>query len=547
MGSSQSPDPGTLFVNGRILTTTAAGLGDEPTFAEAMFVQDGLIAAVGAQIDLTAKYGSVSGVTTIDLSQKTVLPGFVDGHMHLLLLGQSLRRVSVAHCRNLEEIRSTIRAFALANPDAERVLVKDWMHSMTPAGVTAADLDDIDPRPIYVDTKDLHSTWVNSAGLKELEVEGVEDPPGGTIQRDEDGRPNGVLNEGAVLSIVWPRLAALSSIEERQNSMVAAIEDYNSKGYTGLIEMAMDEPAWAALVDLREKRPDLAMRISAYWLIKPAGDAASRMAQVRRAKELQQRFNGETSPDLRVVGIKIICDGIVDACTAYLSEPYAEAASPPPLWAREDLEPVVKAADEMGLQIALHAIGDAAIGMAVDTLEKRGTPGRRHRIEHIELASPMDAKRLGDLGITASVQPVHADPAILRAWPHLLGRERCGRAFAYREMADAGAPLALGSDSPTAPWQPLGSVYVAATRRSAREPQSDEVVNEHFRLGVCEAIVAGTRGAAASVFADERVGSLEVGKVADFVVVDMAWDAKSLLKSEMRETYFGGRKVWSSS
>lgn len=548
MGSSQSAsDAGTLFVNGRILTTTVAGLSDEPTFAEAMFVKNDLVAAVGATSDLTTKYGSAPGVTTTDLEQQTVLPGFVDGHMHLLILGQSLRRVSVGHCKNLDEIRSTIRDFAAANPDAERVLAKDWMHSMTPDGVTAADLDDIDTRPIYVDTKDLHSTWVNSTGLTELDIGDMEDPAGGTIQRDENGRPNGVLSEGAVLSIVWPRLAELSSTEERQNSMVAAIEDYNSKGYTGLVEMAMDEPAWAALADLYAKRSDLAMRISAYWLIKPAGDAASRMAQVRRAKELQQKFNAETSPNLRVVGIKIICDGIVDACTAFLSEPYADAASPPPIWAREDLEPVVKAADEMGLQIALHAIGDAAISMAVDTLEKYGTPGRRHRIEHIELASPRDAKRLGELGITASIQPVHADPAILRAWPRLLGKERCGRAFAYREMADGGAPLALGSDGPTAPWQPLWNAYVATTRRSAREPGSEEAVNEHFRLGVCEAVVAGTRGAAASVFADGRVGSLAEGMMADFVVVDMEWDAESLLKSELRETYFEGRKVWSLS
>lgn len=309
----------------------------------------------------------------------------------------------------------------------------------------------------------------------------------------------------------------------------------------------MDEPAWEALAGLRSKRPDLPMRIAAYWIIKPAGDAASRLQQVRRAKELQTRFNSETSPDLRVVGIKIICDGIVDACTAFLSEPYAQADSPPPIWSPADLAPVVQAAEEAGLQIALHAIGDAAITMAVDALERHGTPGRRHRIEHLELASPADARRLGALGITASVQPVHADPAILRAWPRLLGEERCGRAFAYREMADAGAPLALGSDSPTAPWGPLGNVYVAATRRSAREPASGEVVNEHFRLGVCEAVVAGTRGAAASVFADERTGSLRVGKVADFVVVDMEWDAKSLLRAEMRETHFGGRRVWSSS
>ncbi|SPO04141.1 related to amidohydrolase family protein [Cephalotrichum gorgonifer] len=545
--SRQSKDPGALFTNGRILTTTAAGLGDEPTFAEAMFIQDGVVSAIGTSADLAAKYASAPGVTTNDLRQQTVLPGFVDGHIHLLILGQSLKRVSLRHCKNLSDIRSAIKSFAAANPAVPRVMAKEWTHSMTPDGVTAADLDDLDPRPIYVDTKDLHSTWCNYKGLEELDVLNMtEDPSGGKIQRDENGRPNGVLSEGAVLSIVWPRLAQLSSIGERRDYMLAAIENYSTLGYTGFVDMAMDEPAWEALVSLHALRPDLPIRIAAYWLIKPAGDAESRLKQVRRAKELQTQFNSSTSPDLRVVGIKIVCDGIVDACTAFLSEPYAHIDSPPPIWAPKDLAPVVEAADDAGMQIALHAIGDASIKMAVDALERYGTPGRRHRIEHIELASPEDAKRLGKLGLTASIQPVHSDPAILRAWPRLIGKERCGRAFPYREMADGGALMALGTDSPTAPWDPLGNVYVATTRRSAREPESDEIVNEHFKLGVCEAIVAGTRGAAASVFADERTGSLEVGKMADFAVVDMEWDAEKLLKADMRATYFAGKKVWES-
>src|SRR5690606_35156657 len=121
----------------------------------------------------------------------------------------------------------------------------------------------------FVDTKDLHSTWCNSKGLVELDVMAMtEDPPGGTIQRDEAGRPNGVLNEGAVLSIVWPRMAELSSLEERQDHIMAAIKNYNSVGYTGFVDMAMDEPAWDALVDLCSKRPDLPVRISAYWIVK---------------------------------------------------------------------------------------------------------------------------------------------------------------------------------------------------------------------------------------------------------------------------------------
>jgi predicted amidohydrolase YtcJ len=182
---------------------------------------------------------------------------------------------------------------------------------------------------------------------------------------------------------------------------------------------------------------------------------------------------------------------------------------------------------------------------AVNVLEKHGKPGQRHRIEHLEVTAPEDAKRLGKAGITASIQPVHSDPAILRAWPKLLGPERVKRAFAYSEFADEGAALAIGSDSPTAPHVPLSNLYVATTRKSAREPMAgDAPVNGNFRLELGQAVNAATSGAAYSFFAEERVGSLEVGKLADFCVVDTRWDGEGLLAARVAETWFGGRRVY---
>ncbi|KAK1977591.1 amidohydrolase [Colletotrichum cereale] len=549
MAATMNPaaGPGELFVNGRIFLHDAdAGLDTQPSFSESMFVADGLIRDIGTAEELTAKHAS-DGVTTHDLQGRTVLPGFVDGHVHLLLLGQSLRKLSLEHCRSLEEIRAAIRAYAAANPDLPRIMCKLWTHSMTPDGVDRTMLDDIDPRPIFIDTKDLHSTWCNTAGVEELGIENTPDPSGGTIHRDAEGRATGLLSEAAVLTIVWPHLAQVAPKRDRMDAIRAAVETYNASGYTGLVEMAMDEPAWDAVCSLRAEVPDLPMRIHAYWLIRPSESEEERFRQVDRAIELHAELNQTTSPDLRIVGIKIITDGIIDACTAHLSEPYAEVGSPPPFWTPEQLGPVVKRADSAGLQIALHAIGDAAIKNAVSALADHATPGRRHRLEHIEMASPEDARRLGELGLTASIQPVHADPAILRAWPRLLGAHRCGRAFAYREFADHGALLALGSDSPTAPWAPLQNAYVAATRRSAREPAYDVAVNEHFRLGVCEALTAAAFGTAKSVFAEDRIGSLQVGKRADFVVTNMDWTAHGLLKGAIEATWFDGRRVWASS
>ena len=535
-------DKGTIFFNGRILTKAGSGLFGEPTFADSMLVRNGTVTAVGQFQELSSE--CPSDVEKRDLKQQTVLPSFIDGHMHLLLLGQSLRKLDLRHCKSLEEIRSTIKQYVVANPDAPTIFCKNWMHSMTPGGVTAAMLDDIDPRPIFIDASSQHSCWMNTAALQVLGAETMSDPPGGSIHRDAEGKPSGVMDEGAMMSVIWPFQAVSSSKEERMRSILQAIQEYNAAGYTGVVEMAMDEEAWSSLVTLRSTQPDLPMRVAAYWLIRPTADPESNSKQVQRAIELSGRYNSSTSPDLRIVGIKIICDGIIDACTAFLSEPYAPLGSPPPIWEAEHLAPVVKEADSAGLQIALHAIGDGAITMAIDAIEKNASPGRCHRIEHLELASPEDAKRLGELGLTASIQPVHADPSILTEWPRLIGEKRCKRAFAYREFADAGALVAIGSDSPTSPWAPMDNLYVATTRKSARNVKYTKVVNEHFRLGMCESIVAASEGAARSVFAEERTGSLGVGKLADFVVVDMEWDANALLEAKVKETWFGGRKVW---
>lgn len=533
-----------LFVNAQILSKADTGLEAQPTFAEGMLIKNGIIADIGTRSELEAKYNG-DDVSVRDLDGKTVLPGFIDAHMHLLLLGTSLKKLVLDYCKSLEEIQDAIRTYAKENPHLPRILARGWMFDLTPNGVHPSMLDHLDPRPIFIDSMDLHATWVNTSAMKELGLDDMPDPVGGKIGRDEHGKPTGLLSEAAAVSIAWPFLAQAMSREERFETVLAALDAYTASGYTGIVEMAMDQVVWDTLVELRAERPDLAMRVTAYWLVMP-DSVEDCLQQVDRVVELKKKFNSDTSPDLRITGIKIIVDGTLDACTAFVSKPYETSGTTgDPLWTKPLLEEVTKHAVAGGLQIAFHAIGDAAIRMAVDIIEAHAPANSRQRIEHLELSAPEDAKRLGRLGITASVQPVHCDPALLRDFPRLLGPQRCERAFAYREFADHGAMLALGSDAPTAPYNPLHNLYVGTTRRSAREPESTDTVNAHFRLGVCEAVSAYTLGAAKSVFGEDRVGSLEVGKMADFVVVDMEWDTKRLLQAEIRETWFSGRQAWS--
>ena len=488
---------------------------------------EGKITYVGKRADpLVAEAEASDSVTKHDMGGRVVLPGFIDGHMHLLKTGQAIQKCDLSACKNLEDIRRAIREFAAAHPDAPRISCKLWMHSMTGGDARAEWIDDIDPRPIFIDSKDLHFTWCNTAALEAIGAQDLPDPEGGKICRDANGRASGLLCEAAVVNIVWPYIAQVATMEEKFSAIRDAVRAYNAAGYTGVVEMAMDDLAWEALQLLRktEGADSLPLRFAAHWLIKPRKTDPENLEQVARAAELSREFSADASPDCRLVGIKLVTDGVIDGCTATLLEPYStNAASADPTWPPTLMAPVVAAADAAGLQVALHAIGDRAVRNAVDALEQHATAGadRRHRIEHLELAAPEDAARLGRLGITASVQPVHADPSILRAWPTLLGEERCGRAFAYREFADGGAHLALGSDAPTAPHHPLPNIYTATTRRSAREPDLPDAVNPHFALELAAAVAAATEGSARSCFADAWAGRLEPGLSADFAVVDM--------------------------
>ncbi|KAL4941252.1 hypothetical protein BDV06DRAFT_194829 [Aspergillus oleicola] len=533
----------TLYRNALISSAS-----DTPTTC--LLVENDRVAYIGPEQDVPTDYDN-----TLDLGRRRVLPGFIDGHMHLLLFGAYLSKIDLSQCKSLADIRSTIKIGVASRPAATnpRLFCSGWMHTMTDGVALSSMIDDLDDRPIFIDAKDLHSAWCNSAALKDLGVtRDTPDPEGGSIERDTEGNPSGLLSEAAAVTIVWPHVANVATEDEKRGYVRDAIRAYNAAGYTGMIEMATDENIWSVASQLFQEE-DVSMRLACHWIITPAKDEKDVLAQVDRAIALHKTFNKSTSPNFRIAGIKVICDGVVDACTAALTEPYStNGASPDALWESDILCKVVQRADTAGLQCALHAIGNAAVRLAIDALEtvapEPGSPSKRHRIEHLELTSPGDAARLASLGITASIQPVHADPAILRAWPKLLGPERVKRAFAYREFVEEGANVAVGTDSPTAPHYPLRNLYTATTRRSAREPVCEDVVNPHFALGLQQAVDAATRGSAYSCFADDVVGSLEVGKRADFVVLeiggDSEWGSERLLDVKVAETYFGGRRVF---
>lgn len=527
----------TVFRKGRISVPTSS-ISDDTQFAECMIIKDGRISYVGPDTKPPAD------ATVVDLDNRVVVPGFIDAHVHILHYGNSLRKLDLIECTSLQQIREAIKSYAQSNPSTPRILCRGWIQSSTNGIALASMLDDLDSRPIYIDAFDLHSIWCNSAALAEIGANTLPDLPGGTIHRDENGKPSGLLDESVVFNLAWPYLDSTYSTEDKLCALDAAFTSYTAAGYTGVVDMAMDESTWELLNRYRREK-QIPFYIAAHWLVPFSADQKANLGYVDQAIEMRKKFH---EPDFCIVGIKLIGDGVVDGCTAALLQPYNGQSDPvEPIWPFDMMKEVVAYADKAELQCALHAIGDKAVRQAIDILSEVGTPGRRHRIEHLEITTSEDAKRLGQLGITASVQPVHSDPALFKAWPDLVGQDRCKRAFAYKEFLDGGAPVAIGTDAPTACHFPFPNLYNATTRRSALEPDSTDTVNSHFKLSLAQAATAATAGAAYARFADSWTGRLKEGLSADFLVVDMEWSPETILQAKVCQTWYRGKKVFDSS
>ncbi len=423
------------------------------------------------------------------------------------------------------------------------------MHAVLPGGEPHKALIDsvVADRPAYLEAHDLHSVWVNSLALEEMGITAATgDPAGGEIVRDAGtGEATGYLLESAARLHAWPMLSE-SGPGAIQHHLSVALAEYAAAGVTTLVEMALDEETLESMATLLE-RGELTSRIVAHMIVYPSGDASVDLAAVTRVVELRRQHHGNL---LRVTGIKLMLDGTIDGCTAALRMPYTDGSNADPVWEPAELADLVTAADALGLQVAVHAIGDRAISLALDafgaTKQRNTAFSARHRVEHLEYATTDDIERLGALGLTASMQPVHVDPMFLDNWIAMLGSERASMGFAWPLFVRAGATLAFGTDSPTAPLEALANMYLAATRRSPLDPTL-EPHRPDWALALDAALVHGTRDSAYAAEMDHVVGSLRPGKAADVVVLDddpLAGDVETLLETRVAMTLMAGEVTY---
>ena len=540
----------TLITHARVFTADPAR-----PWADSFAVAGDRFAAVGTEPEVRAELDAQGNEAAepIDLDGALVVPGFIDGHFHTVSTGEALQRVDLVRAKSLPEIQLLVRQHADAHPDAAWVLGKSWLFDAVPGGrPTAAMIDAVVPdRPVLLDANDYHSAWVNTAALRELGIDAATpDPVGGRVDRDPaTGAATGFLEENAAGVYAWDHLERITDEASRLGHLRAAIDACNAAGMTGVVDMAMRDADLAAMVTA-EQEGWLDLRVVGHWVMDRGGSAADHVDRVRQVAELARRHRSDR---LRIAGIKIWVDGVIDGCTAAMVEPLTTGAHPDALWEADALNPVVAAADAAGLQVAMHAIGDRAVGLALDAVahaqHANGSGDRRHRIEHIETVSQSDLPRFGQLGVTASVQPVHADPAIRPNWAAMLGAERAERGFPWPELVAGGGRLVLGTDAPTAPYAPLPNLFIAATRRSALE-RGLAAAQPSYALALDDAVRAATSSAAWSVFEEGSRGRVAGGMLADFAVVHPdVFDAEpdDLLDAQVLLTVLGGRTVHRSA
>jgi predicted amidohydrolase YtcJ len=478
--------------------------------ATAIAVRAGTIVAVGSDAEIAPWIGASTEVVALD--GRSVTPGLVDAHCHVLGLGADLQRISVRGIESETAVAGVIGRAAATVAPGEWLLGRGWDQNRWAQKrfPTRTTLDAVvSDRPVALERIDGHAMWLNSAALAKAGITAsTRDPAGGTIVRDARGEPTGVLIDNATALV--ERAIPAPTAKMRERWIRAALTKISALGLTGAHEMGIDRET-AEVYRKLAAAGELPVRIYAFL------SAPSDPETLRR--EAPQAATGR----FVMRGVKFYADGALGSRGARLYENYTDDPGHRGLWVTEPstLTRAVDAAIEGGWQVAVHAIGDAAVGAVLDAFAAAGRahPGdHRSRIEHVQVIAPTDLDRLATLAVIASMQPSHATSDM--PWAEArVGAVRIRGAYAWRSMLDRAIPFAAGSDFPVEEPSPLLGIYAAVTRQDAAGSPTGGWYPAQ-RLSLDEAIAGFTRGAAYAEGAEARRGIIAVGRDADITVFD---------------------------
>ncbi|MCY3020935.1 MAG: amidohydrolase family protein [Planctomycetota bacterium] len=464
-----------------------------------------------------------SRTEAINLGGKMVLPGFHDSHLHPLLGGLGL-----LECRLTDPSAypAQVRAYADAHPDCAAVRGGGWLHGgFDEHGPRRELLDAVVPdRPVALKACDVHSLWCNS---KALEMAGIRaetpDPPGGRIERDpQTGQPSGTLREWSAMRLVDDRLPKAGQAERLAGAR--AFQELAARAGLVAVHDAMVKREDLEIYAELERRGELLLRVSTSLLCEP-DQGPDPLAELRA---LQPRY---CSRRLALRAVKFFLDGVVEAHTAFLLEPYSDrpAWRGEPLWESGPYERLVSALDREGVQVHVHAIGDASVRMALDAFQHaraaNGPRDTRHQIAHLDLVAPDDLPRFKQLAVVANVQPAwfYEDAGFRKNSLPFLGPDRAHQLYKLQSLIGAGAFVTCSSDWPAGgefiTLSPLEAIRIGVTRLGIADGVK-EVFLPAERVALWTLLDCYTANAAFVEFLYEAAGSLEAGRLADIVVLD---------------------------
>jgi predicted amidohydrolase YtcJ len=526
--------PSLILLNGVIYT----GDTSRPR-VQAVAIRGEIILAAGA----TAEMRTLAGPSTriVDLQGRFAMPGFNDAHIHLASGGQAKLALDFEGTKSLVEFQTRIRARLGEFKAGEWVTGRGWDHTLWPEKrfPARADLDGISSKhPMMFTRVDGHVAVANSLALQLAGVSNhTKDPPGGSIERDAAGAPTGMLKENA-MELVSRKVPPLSPAQRRRGIELALAEAARF-GVTSL----QDNSAWEDFLVYEQLKKDglLTARITE-WL--PFLEPLSRLEQMRRQ-------GGTSDPWVKTGALKAILDGSLGSRTAAMLAPYTDDPSTSGILRVEPerLKQMAIERDKAGFQLAFHAIGDRANRIALDAFaaarDANGPRDRRDRIEHAQVVAPEDFARFAELGVIASMQPVHESTDMRWAGARV-GAARSRGAYAWSSMLQRGVRLAFGTDYPVEPVNPLRGLYACVTRElPSAGPPGGWQPQEKISLEEC--IRAYTAGSAYAQFEEGKKGQIVPGQYADIVVLSADLTripAPELLRAEVLQTFAGGRLVY---
>lgn len=520
------PDSADLIItNARVFTSAAA-----MPAAEAVAVRGNKIVYVGNKS--TVESWRMPGTRVFDANGKTLLPGFIDSHFHMLHGSLALDNIPFETCFSYEDITRAIRTFAAENPDRQWLSGFGLRYNLGPGNtpLNRHHLDAISPnQPVAVTAYDGHTTWANTAALQLAGIfHGGECPPNSEIVLDEHGEATGELKERAshAIDILLPQ-----PDEARTRALLKkGLKIASRMGVTSIHNMDGDDEQ-AALYAALEDAGELNVRIYIPYSIRPETPLA---AIEQEALTLKKKYQSNM---VRGGCVKLFMDGVIETYTGLMVDPYADNPSTNGAsnYDVDGFNQLVVEADRLGMQVFVHSVGDLGVRRVLDAYalaqQTNGKRDSRHRVEHIEVIHRDDLPRFKQLGVIASMQPMHSPPSIDDGdvWQWRVGEQRWPLSFAWSTLREAGATLAFGSDWPVASQNPMLGIHNTLNRL----PWAEGMPHHHQDLG--DTLRSYTRDAAYAEFQEHQKGQLKVGYLADMVL--LSEDIFSVPAENMKDVY----------